>query len=130
MLKRAKAAGRNEIGLMEVAFETTRPLQLCISMKPPSLGRGGGQGRKRLTTKREEADRETKAGKEQTLREQQGDPGKQRGGSGKGQPCSSSTGNRKQGMWEVETTSEKENRTMECSRIEKKEPGGLGLGRS
>lgn len=59
MLKRTKAAGRNEIRLMEVAFETTRPLQLCISMKPPSLGRGGGQGRKKLRTKREE-ERQTK----------------------------------------------------------------------
>lgn len=114
---------------MEVALET---LQLCISMKPPPLGRGGGQGRKKPRTKREE-ERQTKRQRQEGNRHSgstRGDPGNQQSESGKGQLCSSSIWDHKEGMWEVGTISEKKNRTMKYSRREKKEPGGLGLGRS
>lgn len=114
---------------MEVALET---LQLCISMKPPPLGRGGSQGRKKPRTKREE-ERQTERQRQEGNRHSRstrGDRGNQRSESGKGQPCSSSTWDHKEGMWEVGTISEKKNRTMKYSSREKKEPGGLGLGRS
>lgn len=51
--KSTKAAGRNEVSVVRGALGTTRPLQLCISMKPPSLGRRGGRWRKKRRTKRE-----------------------------------------------------------------------------
>lgn len=83
--------------------------------------------------KAENKERQTKRQRQEGnkhSRNTRGDPGNQRSESGKGQPCSSSIWDHKEGMWEVRTISEKKNRTMKYSRREKKEPGGLGLGRS
>lgn len=113
---------------MEVALETS---QLCISettfpweMRRPREEKAENKEGRGETTKRQSQEGNRHSGSTR------GDPGNQQSESGKGQPCSSSIWDHKEGMWEVGTISEKKNRTMKYSRREKKEPEGLGLGRS